>query len=1335
MTSGVSRGVSGVSKGISGISGVAGSLTGSKEKVPPTPEKLETPTELVKSAPEKPKVRKLNQKLATFEWEKVGYFHEPHSSKQDGAAMLAKSEAMETYLSDAYYLDFYTNTILAIGTCFFGWLVGRLANSVLWLMIVFFGAASVYRAEFRRFVRDSRDDMLRLSILDRLEQESETLEWCNNLLLKVWIVYMPLMGSIVKTNVNPILAGVAPGGGIDSIELSHFHLGLVAPKVTAIKSYTKIGNDAYEMDWEFAFDPNNRENMTKAEVRSQIMPKVVIKAAIGKGIISKKFPINVEDMGFVGKMKVRLTFTEKFPMIELIRVQFLEPPKIDYALKPIGGDTFGIDIMKFIPFLKTTINELVNYAIKSMLIAPNYQEVNLVDIMSAALTDISLVLAVNIHDASFSSSGDYYMVVAPENAAEDKKIKTESKSGKTPAWNTVYYVLNNLIEQLLLFNVYKIGGFGRDKLVGTAEFDLRECYQKESFHGVLAKIESSGKKIGFVNFDLNYFPELQAPELDDGTKGPVPESEVGILKFVLNHAVGLDLSSSMVGQLSPYALVYVNGTLKHKTRVLKRTNEPSFGDIIELLVGLKTETNIKVIIKDSVGFAEDTLLGEFEGSLEDILIQAKTNPFFKLTPAGALKVTPTWRPVAMTEIALEVSHRDALGVLKIHLRDAADLKNLELTGKVDPYVQVTLNGKVKYETIIHPETLDPVFEECVYVPVTLENQVIGLEVFDAEKSGHDRSLGSTSFKSGDFMGSVSHLLTKSKLQLPKGGGEKGELSYSVSFIPVTPVYSPKELKNLSEEDEKISKQMEKEKEEQEKLEKEYKKNPLAYEYYDAPSPFAHRDPNKKKMSLEQLVQSQGGVLSVEVIKGTLGHKNSYLDILLDELAYPSFVVGPASSLLIPSAFGQIFVRDLKNLILVLRECRFEDAAEPSDVYTEKQFLTLEILQKAYEEPATFSFGQNTVQIQVSFLPVSQPLDSSDLMEDTGVITVDILNAEDLRSADSNGKLDPYVEVMLNGAKVFKTECVKRTLLPTFNELATFPLPSLSRTRLELHAWDWDFASDNDILGTGRVDLLGVKPDIPKDISVPLTYEGKSAGVVHLRVLFESKYVRPEIQKFGGGGLPGIGTVTKAPVKLVGGAAKGAIGGVGFIAGGVGKGGGRLLGAFSSKKKRLLSSNAGNLDAQSSINGDSSLGAVGLNSNTHNGSLAVGNESSRLSTISTNKFGGARSAGRVTVKQLKTEADAHEHLLMKVLLQNKELGRKEILKTRKTKLHEGVYEFEEEATFKAIAEDELVFEAFVPHRLGKDVLIGEGSVGVSVGSEDVAVTIKGVGELIANVRFN
>jgi len=50
-------------------------------------------------------------------------------------------------------------------------------------------------------------------------------------------------------------------------------------------------------------------------------------------------------MTFTGLLRIRLKLMSNFPHVQTVDVSFLEKPLIDYVLKPIGGETFGFDMM------------------------------------------------------------------------------------------------------------------------------------------------------------------------------------------------------------------------------------------------------------------------------------------------------------------------------------------------------------------------------------------------------------------------------------------------------------------------------------------------------------------------------------------------------------------------------------------------------------------------------------------------------------------------------------------------------------------------------------------------------------------------------------------------------------------------------------------------------------------------------------------------------------------------------------------------------------------------------------------------------------------------------
>lgn len=104
------------------------------------------------------------------------------------------------------------------------------------------------------------------------------------------------------------------------------------------------------MDWAVSFTPNDTYGMTQTQLNSQISPKVVLNIRLGKGFVGTAFPVLVEDMSFQGRMRIKLQFISKMPHIKIVEACFMEKPKFDYVLKPLGGETFGFDVNNVIVF-------------------------------------------------------------------------------------------------------------------------------------------------------------------------------------------------------------------------------------------------------------------------------------------------------------------------------------------------------------------------------------------------------------------------------------------------------------------------------------------------------------------------------------------------------------------------------------------------------------------------------------------------------------------------------------------------------------------------------------------------------------------------------------------------------------------------------------------------------------------------------------------------------------------------------------------------------------------------------------------------------------------------
>lgn len=1122
----------------------------------------------------------------SFAWRKIGGWDSLESS-DDKLHTLQTLKAVENYVMDHLYGDWYFNTVMILGVSFFSWFFAFWGFSILMLGVVLLGAASVYRAEFRRFNRDIRDDMARIDARNRLENEIETMEWMNSFLAKFWVIYMPALSEMVLFQANEILKDQAPGFGIEKVSLDEFTLGSKAPRVDAIKSYTRKGSDHIEMDWAFSFTPNDTDDMTKNEIKKKINPKVALGVTIGKAFISKSLPILVEDMSFTGRMKIKLILTENFPHVKLVSVQFLEPPAIDYALKPVGGDTLGIDIMSFIPGLSTFVNSIIHSTLRPMLYAPNSLDIDVEDLMSQQSNDSIGLLTVNVKRAYDIKCNDlegkechpYVQLTLSGGPDVDERTKIKKNTRKPVFLESKHLLVNGLEGNLLTFNVFSyVPDKAEDIPIGRVDFDLADLLQESHLVDQTKNITDAGRIVGKLNFDLKWNHVLEKLTLEDGLKEENIDCEIGIMKFSLFGAYNLDISKSVVGLLNPYAEVYINDQHVKTTRKLRQINEPSWGLTFESLITQQSQTRVQVFVKDSI---EDTIVGRLDTNLQDLIFESSRGqqwitaaPIRRGGPATKFRIGVKWSALPLGDESLKFFEEPAIGGFRLQIRNAKGLINLEEVGDVDPYIRVSQNGKPKGRTPTIANTSNPHWNQVFFLPVANPHQHILLEIFDAEPEGKDRPLGSCAVTVNDYLkkNNEGYYLgydgAEEIIEQPVlyAGKNHGHLYYSVSFVPTLPIYTLSQLENL---DTFLEMKKEKETEEKKKMEEEerlYKENPEGYEWVELQDDVLP-EPEKVELPLEKAIKYRTGVLMLHVLEGHFKASGCLVHTLFDDHAFSSSISRRAEGKNLTDPFNvEAFIRDLPNSLTIFRVSKKYVIEHKNDIVAEKTFKTADLLKKAYQKPLTLKIDEkNSIKIRAEYIPSAVKLAPLDTVLDVGHVKLDILSAENLKSVDSNGKSDPMVVIKLDGVEIFKTDKKRRTLDPVWNEAFEFPILSRSRQPLVLEVYDWDLTNDDELLGTAVIDISAIDPNDSTQFKVELDTQ----GVVVLRATFKPEYVRPPLSTKSG--LPiDLSDVKGVPLKLVGGVA-GVAGntvgsGVGLVSDNITKGG-QFFKSFGKSKKR------------------------------------------------------------------------------------------------------------------------------------------------------------------------
>jgi hypothetical protein len=280
---------------------------------------------------------------------------------------------------------------------------------------------------------------------------------------------------------------------------------------------------------------------------------------------------------------------------------------------------------------------------------------------------------------------------------------------------------------------------------------------------------------------------------------------------------------------------------------------------------------------------------------------------------------------------------------------------------------------------------------------------------------------------------------------------------------------------------------------------------------------------------------------------------------MDDHVFPSYTSSKIKSKNHKFAeVGDAFVRELDVSRITVRLVEKTDSSgkgtDADHVVAKLQGNTLQTIQQClYKETALTLKGSdglpNKVTFKMKYLPVQMKLDPSESINNMGTLHVDVMDADDLPSADRNGFSDPFCKFKLNGKDVFKTKVQKKTLHPCWNEFFEVAIPSRTGADFRCDVYDWDFGDKNDFLGSAPLNLEVLEPFQAQELHYKL--DGKS-GVLRLKMLFKPDYVtrsRQGTSTFSGTFAP-AGKVVGAPVKGVTKVGGGVVKGASFLKHGV-----------------------------------------------------------------------------------------------------------------------------------------------------------------------------------------
>ncbi|KAG0026838.1 hypothetical protein BGZ81_006066 [Podila clonocystis] len=1067
-----------------------------------------------------------------------------------------KSIWLEEFTSSALLGAFWHNAAAVIVIPIVCFIIFKFGGGFVSLVLIIAFGATYYKNSIRRFRRNARDDITRELIKNAIEDEAESTEWINNFMSKFWLIYEPVLSATVVQIVDSILVDQTPAF-LDSIRLTTFTLGTKAPRVESVKAFPKTDPDVVLMDWRVQFNPTDIEDMTPRELRTQINPKIVLTIRVGKGIIGAGMPILVEDMSFKGYMRIKLKLTANFPHIKTLDFCFLEPPEIDYVLKPVGGETFGMDIAH-IPGLQSFIRDQTHAILGPMMYAPNVYTLDLEQMMTggASLTAAAGVIQFTIYNAKdlknteLVGNSDPYVKIRLGNRPElaSTAVKEDTLN---PVWNETNTILINNLNEVICMEIMDKDNLRKDRPLGQANFDLKSLEDDPIQDDVWCKVLRNGKERGAVRIRAAFFPVQTPKPSADGSEMIPVESNSGIL--AINLAQAKDIART--GKTKSLCQVSLNGRVVHTTKKMSGAS-PAWGADLDVFVTDLSSSQVTIDV-----ISEGSVIGSY-GVSGSKLIQDTTEKVDWVTlkggeGTGKLRMSAIWKPILMGDDLNPSVHKPAFGVLRMQLIAGRELRNVEIGGNSDPYLVITGDkGISRGRTKVIDGNLNPVWDEIHYVAVNSMKQSFELECFDFQKMTKDRTLGKTSFQVSEIVeelpdkaGYVARPPIDRWAPLKqKDGSNKGDIRYIISFFPSLKL--AKEATEAETAAEAVATNT----------------NPTV-EVVDTTDGSVVNAANPVSAAVENVATTlpsgtiyahealdhDSGILVAHLIGAELDRSGTYCEFYVDSDSYQFKSQLQKSRSPRWNEIGDIFVKELEyaKLVVLVREKTSLDKDPIIGNFT-SNIRTL--LETTPADGAHFPIldkmdKKGTIRLKFEYLPVPIELFPKERLDNMGNMTVTLVRGKDLIAADRGGVSDPYVVFKLNGKEVYKSEVVKKTLNPEFNEKFVVGVGSRAEDQFTLEVFDWNQISTAKSLGSSSLDLRNIQLVLPNDFLVPLQNK-HNQGQIQLRVTFMPEFLSSNKRKSGFGStfIGGGATILASGGQMVGNVG---MAGVGAVAGGVG----------------------------------------------------------------------------------------------------------------------------------------------------------------------------------------
>ncbi|CAI4064759.1 hypothetical protein SUVZ_08G1240 [Saccharomyces uvarum] len=1103
-------------------------------------------------------------------WKQIGGWEEKDELTLNDELMdMSKETFLNNIIPDNLYGDWYHSVAIFFIGGVLSFALGHYKFSMGSAFFVIVITSLLYRTSAKKYRGSIRELVQKEFTVQKVENDYESLEWLNTFLDKYWPILEPSMSQIIVQQANEQMAtNEAIPKFITELWVDQLTLGIKPPRIDLVKTFQNTASDVVVMDWGLSFTPHDLCDMSAKQVRNYVNELIVIKAKI----FGFTIPISVSDVAFKAHARVKFKLMTPFPHVETVNVQLLKVPDFDFVASLLGRSIFNWEVLA-IPGLMTLIQKMAKKYVGPILLPPFSLQLNIPQILSGSNLSIG-ILEITVKNAKglrrttsvLNQSIDPYLSFE-FNDISIAKTRTV-RDTLNPVWDETLYVLLNSFTDPLTISVFDKRAKLKDKVLGRIQYNLNSLHDKSTQRNIKARFLRNSKPVGDLTFDLRFFPTLEEKKLPDGSVEELPDLNTGIAKIVVQEGSHFAEEDKKV---TAYVEVYLNAKLVLTTGKASDTGTLKWNSNYEAVIADRRKTRYKFVVKDNNG--EE--IGSAIQTLNDLIDRSQVDK--NLIPLkgqkGDIKITTYWKPVRLDIGSNSVAYTPPIGAIRVFIEKANDLRNLEKIGTIDPYCRVLVNGLSKGRTDFKSKTLNPVWNQVIYVAVTSPNQRITLQCMDVETMNKDRSVGEFNVNVQDLFKKdandkyeeiideetkVGHLVMHKKRP-------KGTITYSTSFYPALPVLTLEEIQDLDKVNKKkkllesrksVMDEKKMSKEDKAKFEQECNEVKELEDMYS----------NRQKLDLQELLQYNQGVLAITVLDGELPDSGLYVQSFFDGNGHARFVSPQISSRIIKNGWsGDVIIKELDKSVTTFRVSKNKNYNKMEKCVCEVELPTLDLVKNCYYKPSILHLsGDNSAKLmlQISWFPIdTKQLPENDLITNSGDLTIISKSAKNLIASDLNGYSDPYLKFYINNEEdhVYKTKIVKKSLNPKWNDEGTIQINNRLNDTLRIKVMDWDSTSADDTIGKAEIPLKKIKAEGTTELDVPvegLENAGQDGGMLHLEFSFKPRYtvsVCKREKKVTDIASKGLGTGLRAGTSVIGGGVgaigkikKGVFGGLGSI---------------------------------------------------------------------------------------------------------------------------------------------------------------------------------------------